>query len=660
MRCPLTSNDQKPGRPGFGVTKPQYASSPITWRAILIGLVLIPLNAWWLVQIEYVRYSDNATTSALFFHVVALLLLLLSCNALIRKVAPGWTLSRSELLVIYVMVSAASVVAAHDQLQILVSMLAVVVGHATPDNQWATEILPSLPSHLVVTDRSVVDPLFAGGSSLYAGDHWRAWLRPLGWWGLFALALAWVMLCVTSLLRRQWDAEHLNYPIAEIPLAVTSDGFFRKRLLWVGMGVGAVPQLVNLVHVVWPTVPEIPAGGHYYPLPYPWSEIWLLNIPVYSYPFLYGLAFLLPLHLMSSYLFFLLASRLELIVSVPLGYMDETRFPYIWQQGTGACFGLAAVILWAARSHLKMVWNDLVGQVRLGSDGEAMSYRTAALGLIVGSIGVTGFCVVAGMRVLTACLYLSVFFVIVLTVARVRAELGLPTFELLQSGADQVLQRVGGVQAWNRRELGVMTLLFWLTRTNRQFPILTQVDAMRVGGRAQMSLSGLARAIMLASGVGIVAAFWALLHVMYQTGYDSARFSGPGIYYFGMEPLLKLMRDLQAPEPRDGGSIGAYLFGAGFAVFLGAMRTRFVWWPFHPIGYLAASSESVYRLWVPIFVTWLIKGSLLRYGGLRSYQRALPFFLGLVLGEFSAAFLRTVIDLVFSLYLPAMSGIGGL
>jgi hypothetical protein len=627
---------------------------------VIIGLSLIPLNAWWLVQIEYVRYSDNATTSALFFHVVALLLLLVASNGLIRRIAPRWMLSRSELLIIYIMLSAASVMAAHDQLQILISVLAVIVGRATPENQWATQILPFLPSHLVVTDHAVIDPLFAGGSSLYTNNNWRAWLRPLGWWGLFALLLVWVMLCLISLLRRQWDAEHLNYPIAEVPLAVTSDGFFRKRLLWVGMGIGAVPQLVNLLHVVWPNVPEIPVGGHYYPLPYPWSELGLLNIPVYSYPFLYGLAFLLPLQLMSSYIFFLLISRLELIVSVPLGYMDDTRFPYIWQQGTGACFGLAAMILWSARGHLRLIWNDLLGRIRLASDEEAMAYRTAALGLVVGGIGLAVFCMAAGMRTLTACLYLSVFFVMVLTVARVRAELGLPTFELLQSGADQVLQRVGGTQAWSRRELGAMTLLFWLTRTNRQFPILTQVDALRVGRRAQLSLRGLARAIMLASGVGIIAAFWALLHVMYQTGYDSARFSGPGVEYFAMDPLLKLMRDLQTPEPRDWGSIGAYLFGAGFAVLLGIMRTQFVWWPFHPIGYLAASSLGVYRLWVPIFITWLIKGFLLRYGGLRSYQRALPFFLGLVLGEFGAAFVRTLIDLAFSLYLPARSGIGGL
>jgi len=65
-------------------------------------------------------------------------------------------------------------------------------------------------------------------------------------------------------------------------------------------------------------------------------------------------------------------------------------------------------------------------------------------------------------------------------------------------------------------------------------------------------------------------------------------------------------------------------------------------------------------MWLPVFITWLIKGALLHYGGLRAYQRALPFFLGLILGEFSAGFLRTIIDLAFNLYLPASSGIGGL
>lgn len=638
----------------------RFDSPAITWRALIIGLALVPVNAWWLAEIEFVRYSDNATTSALFFQAIALLLLLLAVSAVIRRAAPRWAFSRVELLVIYVMVTAASVLGGHDQLQILVSTLAALIGRATPENQLATQVHPFLPRHLVVMDRAVIDPLFKGGSSLYVNGHWRAWLGPLGWWSLFAMTLVWVMLCLASLLRRQWDAERLNYPVAEVPLAITSQGFFRQRLLWVGFVLAALPQLVNLAHILVPEVPQIPIGGRYFAPSYPWNSHYLLTIPVYLFPFVYGLAFLLPQQLMFSWLFFLLVTRLGIMTGIYFGVRDWQRFPYVVEQGTGATFGLVLVILYAARGHLKAIWRSLRGRQALDDADEALSYRTAVTGIIAGGLLLLAFAVFAGMRPLTAFLYLVMLFVIVLVVGRVRAELGLPTFELFLAGPDQVLRRVGGVQAWNRYELASLALFFWLTRTHRQFPILTQVDALRIGHRSRMPLRGLTAPILLASGVGIAAAFWAMLHVTYQVGFDSALFKGPAMWAFGREPVLQLMQDIQTPGKRDLGSIVAYLFGAGFTVFLGAMRARFLWWPLHPIGYLAASSYGAYRMWLPVFITWLIKGALLRYGGLRAYQRALPFFLGLILGEFSAGFLRTIIDLAFNLYLPASSGIGGL
>jgi hypothetical protein len=90
------------------------------------------------------------------------------------------------------------------------------------------------------------------------------------------------------------------------------------------------------------------------------------------------------------------------------------------------------------------------------------------------------------------------------------------------------------------------------------------------------------------------------------------------------------------------------------------MRARFLWWPFHPAGYLVSGSFGLFRLWLPIFVSWLCKSLILRYGGLRGYRRALPFFLGLVFGEFTAGFGRTILDIAFHLHLPPSSGIGGL
>ena len=175
-----------------------------------------------------------------------------------------------------------------------------------------------------------------------------------------------------------------------------------------------------------------------------------------------------------------------------------------------------------------------------------------------------------------------------------------------------------------------------------------------------MNLRGLSGALLAASVLAILAAFWAHLHVVHQVGYETAKFTGPAGWAFGSDPWRKLDSWLANPRAPQYGATGAYVFGVGFTVLLAALRTRLVWWPFHPVGYLVSSSFGLFRLWVPIFLTWLIKSLLLRYGGLSAYRKAGPFFIGLIAGEFSAAFLRTVIDLVFNLHLPPTSGVGGL
>ena len=48
-------------------------------------------------------------------------------------------------------------------------------------------------------------------------------------------------------------------------------------------------------------------------------------------------------------------------------------------------------------------------------------------------------------------------------------------------------------------------------------------------------------------------------------------------------------------------------------------------------------------LWFPCLLTGIVKGALLRYGGMRAYARCLPFFLGMILGEFSMAIVWTAL-----------------
>ena len=631
----------------------------LTARAVTLGLLLVPLNAWWLTQIEYVRYSDNATTSALFFNAIGMLLVLMGANALVRRVCPRWAWDRRELLTVYVIVVIASCLGGHDQLQILFTTLTYVFRGATPANGWAEQIQPLLPRHLLIFDPSIIDPLYLGSSTLYTRAHILAWLPVVGLWTLFVMLLVWVMMCVSALVRRQWDAERLNYPIAEVPLLVTSptSGILRHPQLWTGAAIAALLQFANLAHTLWPIVPGIPTGVRYFnATARPWSAAG--SIPISSFPFAYGLAYLMPLQLAFSCWFFFWLVRVEMVAADAIGRFDWRGFPYVQQQGYGAYLGFGAFVLWVARHRLSAMFQRKPSESENGR--EALPMRMALVGTVLGGVALIVFSHSAGMRVLTAIVYFVLVFVVVLVVARLRAELGLPTIELYQVGADDVMQRVAGGAAFARRDLTVMTLFFFLTRTHRQFPMQNYVDALRIGHQSRIRLRGLALMLLVASLVAILSSFWAYLHVMYQVGYETAQFTGPAIWAFGNEPWQKLDSWISVPRAVDPGAIVAY--GVGFVVvlLLTSLRVRFLGWPFHPVGYVVSGSFGLFRLWLPIFVTWLIKSLLLRYGGLKAYRKGLPFFIGLILGEFLAGFLRTIIDLAFNLHLPPTCGIGGL
>jgi len=65
------------------------------------------------------------------------------------------------------------------------------------------------------------------------------------------------------------------------------------------------------------------------------------------------------------------------------------------------------------------------------------------------------------------------------------------------------------------------------------------------------------------------------------------------------------------------------------------MRMSLYWWPFHPAGFAISSNWSMNVFWFSIFTSTVIKWIVLRHGGLKAHRKAVPFFLGLTLGEFT-------------------------
>jgi hypothetical protein len=73
--------------------------------------------------------------------------------------------------------------------------------------------------------------------------------------------------------------------------------------------------------------------------------------------------------------------------------------------------------------------------------------------------------------------------------------------------------------------------------------------------------------------------------------------------------------------------------GFVFCSLLMIARIRFPWWPLHPIGYAITSSWAMNLVWMPLLIAWVVKGLILRYGGVRLYREFMPLFLGMILGQ---------------------------
>lgn len=612
----------------------------ITARSVVISLLLIPPTSYWVIQMELIRYQGHPTTISLYFNVIFTLLILLVINAGLRWLAPRYALRQAEFLVVYSMLSIASSLAGHDMLQVLLPTLPHPYWFATPANKWKAEIWPLLPRWLMMGNERAMRAFYEGDSSLYWRQNYLPWLRPVAWWSTFVFAMVWVDLCLNSLLRRRWmETERLGYPIIYLPVQMTDERarLFWNRRLWWGFGVAAMVDIVNGLNVFYPKLPIIPARFAHFNvdqyLAYPPFNM-LMGMRAALYPFAIGLGFLLPTDLLFACWFFYFFWRVEIVASSYVGWREIPRFPFIEEQSLGAYLGLAAFALWVGRGYLRDVWRTAWGRQKpFAEDREAMPYRVAMVGCVVGVVYMGWFYHRMGMVLWVVPIYFGVHFLIVTAVTRVRAELGPPAHDLHHIGPEIVLGRVIGPSILNGRTLTAFSLGYWFNRAYRCVPMPHQLEAMKIGWDLRLSLRRYAVALMLAAALGIPAAFWAMLHGYYVHG--ASRNPSAATVAFGGEAWQQLAAWLNNPEPPERPALYAVVAGFLFTLLLMAMRTRFAWWVFHPVGYAVSSSWSMNLLWLPLLIAWLAKVSLMRYGGGNAYRKAVPVALGLILGEFT-------------------------
>lgn len=611
----------------------------VTLRAVCIGAALIPITCMWLVQSEILWYSSQPTTVSLMPHVVFMLFLLTVGNLLLKRWCPAVALNPGELLTVYVMLTIGSVVCGHDSIEILVPMISHAYWGATPENGWE-KFHPYLPKFVLLDAPDIVRGYYQGGASMY---EWRvvlAWGRPMLWWASFIFALVASLFLINVLLRKQWtENEKLSYPVIQIPLVLTTQTrrLFSARLLWYGFALAAGINLLNGLSHLYPAVPSIPVvhidNLKKYLTERPWNAVGQMWFSLY--PFAIGVCFFLPLDLAFSCWFFFILWQVQRILTSAFG-VAVPGFPFVNDQTAGGYLALCLIAVWVSRRYLKDLFCHLFGGKRLDESREALPYRTAALLLVVCLVYLGVFLNRLGMAAEVVVAFLVLYLAVAVAIARMRAELGPPAHDLHYGGPDQMLPRVLGMKplgALGPYTLTALALTWFFNRAYRGHAIAPSLEGFKVAQEARMSARRMLAAMLVALAIGIFGGFWAMLHVGYKYGMEASA-AGPG-WWFGFEPYTRNLHPwISNPQPPNTNATIATGVGMAAALVLAGLRMRFAWWPFHPVGYAVSGSWSMEQLWFPIFVSWLLKWVILHYGGAKAYRRAVPFFIGLVLGEF--------------------------
>jgi hypothetical protein len=507
----------------------------------------------------------------------------------------------------------------------------------------------------------------ASKTTRQSDQPWFGWTGPLIWWPLLLILFIVMQFCVAALLRRQWvDHEKLLFPHVEVLEATTAPGpggtpggtIVRNRLMWVGVVFAVVLFFIEGIHAYIPAVPGFNLAQDLTLKPLltapPWSKI---PAALDFHIFIIAIAFLLPAEIsMSIWVFVLLdfGVRVYLQAIGKTYHVTEPVCGYLINGGTDQLSGLTVFVLallWSARRHIVSI---LRRAFRVGSDvddsQEPLPYFGAFWAMVLSGIGIVLWCYVMGMSWLISIILLGFTFLGIVLITRLVAELGIVTGQFQDPTMPQYLTagtlgyRARPGTTWLGRLLYMTpTYTLWsfiwpsLFMGFHVMPMVMTSERMYRHGPSRRRFTGLL--LLLTVAVSLVFAVRSV-SLPYELGAKNLK-DGPSRaaakkanHAFNNCLTRDFIRKERMHEPFAPMWANAIVGGVVMGALL-LLRSLFYWWPLHPIGYVCAGLAG--GVWASVFIGWLVKRAVLKYGGGKLFRTTIPLFVGLLIGHFVMA-----------------------
>ncbi|MEW6752061.1 MAG: DUF6785 family protein [Candidatus Latescibacterota bacterium] len=568
------------------------------------------------------------------FGLVALL-----ANAVLSYGGRSLALNRSELIVVYIMLLVVASLATMGLCETLLPAITGVFYYATPENEWQHKLIPHLPAAVMLDDGETNRAFYEGVGTTGYRIPYEIWMRPMLVWGIFLLALYVAMIGAAVILRRQWmDRERLAYPLMQAAQTIirqedegrTLNRFFSSRAMWGG---AAIPVLYGLFTGLSRYIAGFPVFPEAWSFPIFGGQS--INMTL-SFAVL-GFSYLISPDIAAGVWGFALLAKLEKALVVTQGV---TKQQDVWAvstsellnyQGLGALVAFVLLGLWVAREHLKEVARKFLGlDSRLSDDDEIMSYRAAVVGLLGGTTVMVGWFAYLGAPWWAGALFVALAMLIFTGISRIVAESGVPALISPMVAPDFMIFGLGS-GLLGAKAVCTFSVSYVFATDIRVFLMGMVANGLKlIEGMSRRSRRQVFWAILAAVFVGVLGSLWTVMQLAYKDGGIN---SSP--WFFNNMPNLIYQTAVRGMEQAEVYWPGIGFLGVGAAGMLALtyLRQRFLWWPLHPIGFPIMTSWVVDWMWFSIFMAWLIKIIILKYGGAALFSRSRTFFFGIIVGR---------------------------
>ncbi len=615
----------------------------MTLRATILGVILLVVGVAWVRYAALITFGANIDNSVPSGPALLALLVLIGLDRVLAWLRRRRVLQAREIAVAYIIVLVGIPLSSLGIVRPMLPSLTALRYFDEPSNNFA-ELAGLVPGWVAPADQQAVTDYFEGAPSERV--PWDVWVTPLGAWTIFLGGFLAALIALAVLLRRPWtEHDRLSYPVATFAVelvgregAVSPQPLLRSPLMWLGFGLAAVFDGMNVAEAI---NPGLPAFGLYYPLgrlftERPWSS--LQSVVFYHRPEFIGFGYLVPIEILGSTWGFYLLIRLLSVAGSAVGY-EPPGFPFLMRQSAGAYLAMAVILLWAARHSLRQSLRNVVRREHAPRHARGWAWLVLAAGLLVMLVWARA----AGMQPGLAALFFVAMLLIAVTFARVRAETGVPTNWAFPFGeAKKMILEASGTAIWSRggmQGLTIMSVMNFLSRG--YFPGLMAfgIESLELGERMQARRREIIGALVIAFAVGLPLAYAMHLQAFYQYGanvLEGGTIAGGYRTSLARQEFDLLSGMVENPGLPQRLATGFAAGGAGVVVLLSVLRHHFLRLPVHPLGYALATSYG-YLLWGPFFTVWLVKSLVVKLGGARAYRRLVPLFLGIAFGHLFVA-----------------------